>query len=256
MKAVVTVIVAALVLAAPAHGGDLTPLSELFKERVFYGVRLAPKGKVRQDALEKLVRQFEDMALFEERLVEGREIRLPRDRIGRWHNNRVSLRLDPALAEYKEVVEDTATLLAEVTGLQFNIEPWRGKNGGSTGMDVHFTADVPGSCRATAYSSREFPGALFVARVEINRKLDKYRIPACLFEEIAQSLGLTGDTDAHGNTMFHRRTAGRYYKSFTEHDALVFRAFFDRRIRPGMSKEQAMQVVPTIIEELIAELNG
>jgi hypothetical protein len=93
-------------------------------------------------------------------------------------------------------------------------------------------------------------GAIVGAAAFIDRDLGSRTTVPCLTEEIAQGLGLPNDTDLVRHSVFNDRNA---VDRLTFHDAMLIRALYDPRLRPGMAEDEAMALVPAILGELLAE---
>ncbi|MBK0400627.1 DUF2927 domain-containing protein [Limibaculum sp. M0105] len=70
---------------------------------------------------------------------------------------------------------------------------------------------------------------------------------SCLHEEIAQALGLGNDHPEVRPSIFND---DEEFALLTEHDEWLLRILYDERLTPGMSEEEAMPVVRTIVEEM------
>lgn len=69
----------------------------------------------------------------------------------------------------------------------------------------------------------------------------------CFHEEISQSLGLFNDDPTVRPSIFNDDDE---FALLTTHDEYLLRILYDRRLRSGMTPEQAMPVVRRIVEEL------
>jgi len=78
----------------------------------------------------------------------------------------------------------------------------------------------------------------------------------CLDEELAQVLGMSGDTRRFpGKTTFDDYTGEAPQDGkLTAWDRLALWIFFDRRLEPGMSDKEALPIIQKIVDELKAQL--
>ena len=70
---------------------------------------------------------------------------------------------------------------------------------------------------------------------------------ACIEEEFGQAFGPAADFDGARPSIFND---DQEFALFTAHDELLFRVLYDRRLRAGMSEQEAMPIVERIIAEL------
>ncbi|WP_380057182.1 DUF2927 domain-containing protein [Falsihalocynthiibacter sp. SS001] len=71
---------------------------------------------------------------------------------------------------------------------------------------------------------------------------------SCIHEEIAQSLGLSNDSDAARPSIFND---DEEFALLTTHDELLLRILYDPRLTPGMDAETARPIVEAIAQELL-----
>lgn len=71
---------------------------------------------------------------------------------------------------------------------------------------------------------------------------------SCIHEEIAQSMGLPNDSPAARPSIFND---DEEFGFLTNHDEMLLRILYDRRLRPGMREAEARVIVETIAAELI-----
>ncbi len=69
---------------------------------------------------------------------------------------------------------------------------------------------------------------------------------SCIHEELAQGMGLSNDSPQARPSVFND---DEEFGLLTTHDEELLRILYDRRLRPGMSQDQAMPIVQTIIAE-------
>lgn len=104
-------------------------------------------------------------------------------------------------------------------------------------------------CIAQSYSeggtSKYIGRALVIIRDEHPDLLRK----SCIHEEIAQSLGLSNDSDAARPSIFND---DEEFGLLTTHDELLLRILYDPRLAPGMNATTARPIVERIATELMA----
>lgn len=230
--------------APPAPTIPLKPLSEV------QGL-VGPQPTMAE--VPALVRKFDEMAFGG---LDGET----KPYIRRWAYARVSVRIDPALQARADAVDfaERTKVLEDVTGLDIVFEPYRAPREGEGGITyVQAEASRGGSFWAETFARRSSPSLLYRATAYVNERPWGPSVERAGFvEEIAQvTSGLLGDTDVVRTSMFLLADT-RPYTDLTWHDAVVLRAAFDPRLRPGMSREAAMKVVPEIIGELVEGLAG
>lgn len=97
-------------------------------------------------------------------------------------------------------------------------------------------------------------GTISMAAIYISREFDYVPIRECLMEEIAQVLGPMNDTALIRQSMFNDQTNG-IVSWLTWHDAILLRALYDQRLKPGMPKAEALPIARRVIGELLRDLN-
>ncbi len=75
----------------------------------------------------------------------------------------------------------------------------------------------------------------------------KEHMRACVVEEITQILGLANDSDRVNPSIFNDKS--RHFE-LTEHDRWMLRMFYDPRITPGMSRQDAMRTGWQVLKEI------
>ncbi|MFO1174145.1 MAG: DUF2927 domain-containing protein [Paracoccaceae bacterium] len=73
---------------------------------------------------------------------------------------------------------------------------------------------------------------------------------SCFHEELAQALGLVNDSPAARPSIFNDNQEFAY---LTRQDELMLRLLYDRRLRPGMTLDEARPIVGQIAAELMGE---
>lgn len=72
-------------------------------------------------------------------------------------------------------------------------------------------------------------------------------IRACIAEELAQSLGLIGDSQDSSGTIFSDKSPDI---ELTRTDLLLLRVLYDRKIVPGMTRTEVEAMLPMIIDDI------
>nr|WP_249041123.1 DUF2927 domain-containing protein [Frigidibacter albus] len=116
-------------------------------------------------------------------------------------------------------------------------------------VSVATILDLPAStfCVVFAFSqgqSSTYTRAVAVIRAE---HPDRMRL-SCIHEEVAQGLGLANDSPAARPSIFND---DEEFALLTRHDELLLKMLYDKRLRPGMTPEQARPIVETMAYELI-----
>ena len=86
-----------------------------------------------------------------------------------------------------------------------------------------------------------------IAIISTDREL-RY-VTTCILEEISQALGLPMDTELIRPSILSNQDLPQ---PMSINDKILVRALYDRRIRPGMPRDKALDVAKSIIPELIA----
>ena len=102
-------------------------------------------------------------------------------------------------------------------------------------------------CGATLSVAHEDANVLVGAHVFLGSEVEGTLRRACLHEEIVQSLGLTNDSRAARPSIFND---DQEFALMTEHDALLLRVLYDKRLQPGMPEREAMPIAERVIAEL------
>ena len=102
-------------------------------------------------------------------------------------------------------------------------------------------------CGVTLSASNADPGQLVYAHIFIGSEMTGLLRKSCLHEEIAQSLGLTNDSDRARPSIFND---DQEFAVVTEHDEMLLRLLYDPRLRTGMSAQEAMPIAREILDDL------
>ena len=114
------------------------------------------------------------------------------------------------------------------------------------------TLDVPCAGRVGALRGSEArEGAFSLARIYVKDELVGAPRSSCFHEEFAQALGLLNDHNDVRPSIFNDTNE---FGVVTDHDRDLLKILYDDRLKPGMSRAEAMPIVREIVAEL--EMNG
>ncbi|MBC7138509.1 MAG: DUF2927 domain-containing protein [Defluviimonas sp.] len=102
-------------------------------------------------------------------------------------------------------------------------------------------------CVVFAFSSGQssvYTRAVAVIRAE---HPDRMRL-SCIHEEVAQGMGLANDSPSARPSIFND---DEEFALLTRHDELLLKMLYDKRLRPGMTPEEARPIVERMAYELI-----
>ena len=177
----------------------------------------------------------------------------------------IRLGLHGAAATYHGLVDGLAAELSRLTGLPVRVVDLTGPE--APNFDVHLidASGVPSLLvkygETLAWASRVvgkfncMGGGWSKARRKteayaiIKNNLDEDKIRHCFLEEITQSLGLFADSDIIEPSLYG--TGDTHLDELPTNDKILIRSLYDRRIRPGMPREEVMRVVRELIPELV-----
>lgn len=223
-----------------------------------------------------LERNFEQIALFEEYARVGSSIVAKKtpSNLHRWESPvRMSVEFDGAIPREsvqsdRRIVENFAARLRRVTGHPISMvatdpnfhvfivdEDARRRMGPRlreiiptiSPTAVTAVTNMPRSsyCLVFAWDPEAdgtYQKAVAIIRAEHPDLLRR----SCIHEEIAQGMGLSNDSPQARPSVFND---DEEFGLLTTHDEDLLRILYDRRLRPGMSADEAMPVVRTIIAE-------
>lgn len=210
-------------------------------------IAIAPRTATANDALHitLLIKQFEAIAFSAEFGGQHRT-----GRIVKWDGPiRVRVRGFNAI-KYIAEVQAQLRELSQLTGLTIELVNWS-NSAAPPNMDINFTSatgtsrfDPTAPCR-TLFHDRGY----VIQRVEIYIAPDD---PAqrrhCIAEELTQALGLANDSTVFRNSIFNDDSRQQILAPW---DTLMVRILYDPRIRPGMSKVQALPIAREVIADLL-----
>lgn len=241
------IFLARVAFAASLHFIFVTPVGAADPDMMEVRERPVLEMTTRKDWPSHLADLFEEAVLHD-------EIKRPRG-VAKWIKPiDLSLRGDAA-ADFAIYVETIASELSELIDLPIELyveQNWAGH------IDIYVTywenywpyfmqAVDPDvrifTCAAVPWVDH---GRIKRSTIKINAGvLDDATTRACLLEELMQSLGLFGETDAETQTILHD---GIGYLGLGEIDRLLIRTLYHQDLTPGMSIERARPIVKDLIE--------
>ena len=105
------------------------------------------------------------------------------------------------------------------------------------------TMNVPGRCLVRVVSA---PSGIRRSDAVIVSDEGEFLFKRCLVEEILQGLGPVNDNSSLKYSVFNDTSK---HTSFTKHDRYILNMLYDRRIRPGMSRNEASKVLPAVLKD-------
>ena len=135
------------------------------------------------------------------------------------------------VANQKEIKD----LIAEIGSQRPEFDPKRIPIITQLPKDIH--------CMAMTSMSSEPNSAISSALVIIRNELPDIMRRACIHEEIAQSLGLTNDSHFARPSIFNDDDE---FATLTKFDKILIQILYDHRLKPGISKKEASQLVRQI----------
>lgn len=163
-----------------------------------------------------------------------------------------------------EYIQKHVNALAKLTGLLFSVTEGPDK---AANMSIIFmprrqmaTFSIPnvdaglvqrlGAQGGCYFISARAPGEewrISRAVIVVNNERQEDGINHCLLEEITQSLGLPNDSDTLRPSLFSDRDQ---LIALSRHDEILVRTLYDYRLKPGLPREQALDVARDVIREL------
>lgn len=245
-----------------------------------YTDTLTTDGKLRTERV-PLDAAFSNTRLAEnfERIALNREYRRENDvlieettptRLSRWEQPiRYRVIGEAATGADRGEYRSFATKLADLTGLEINEED---ENPNLTililGPDerrafvnqlqdsglaermplvVEWADDISYPCVGQVGYEDVDTGLITGAMIVIKGELEGVLRSSCIHEELTQTLGLMNDDPNVRPSIFND---DQEFALLTEHDEILLRILYDRRLRPGMEADEARPLLPEIIEEI------
>lgn len=112
---------------------------------------------------------------------------------------------------------------------------------------IQWVDDVYHTCVGQVAFDDLDSGQIVGAMIVIKGELEGVQRSSCIHEELAQTLGLMNDDPAVRPSIFND---DQEFALLTEHDEILLRILYDRRLRPGMQADEARPLLPEIIEEI------
>ncbi len=134
------------------------------------------------------------------------------------------------------------SVAAEATAQQFpDFEPAVLGALGGTPIDTF--------CTAYAFAQPANPSSYAAVMVLIRAEHPALTRASCVQEEMAQAMGLPNDYAAARPSLFNDSLE---FAFLTEHDEILLRMLYDRRLKPGMTVAEARPLLPEIAQDAIA----
>ncbi len=165
---------------------------------------------------------------------------------------------------YRKLTQATAAKLAEASGLDIQIVDHKeAANIISTfdrmdGLLAAVEAKFPGSSWLQELMNTNLCMGLFFTNdsgeinranifIPTDRSSSSAMLPACVVEETTQVLGLPNDSDEIHFSIFNDKSLTN---DLTEHDLTLIRLLYDPRLKPGMGRREALEIVRRIVPEI------
>jgi len=171
-------------------------------------------------------------------------------RLARWESSVDVSVMEGATEDNVAFVGDTLGQFAEITGLEITLlEPLDASAPIQVFFDTRKDFVINGNERAQCYarSRDDRHGRMDLAEIHVSQAEDGKWQTDCLVHELLHAFGWRGHT--------HRvRSAISYMhgeSELTQWDVYLMRTLYDPRLESGISKEDAMPIVRTILHELL-----
>ena len=99
--------------------------------------------------------------------------------------------------------------------------------------------------RYTVNGRSEIVGAVVI--IPPDKAAARGKLLHCIIEELTQILGLPNDSDEVAPSIFNDRSR---YRDLTGHDMILVRLLYDRRLYPGMERQEALRVGRKILPQI------
>lgn len=180
-----------------------------------------------------------------------------RGRIIKWNGPIVVRLRGDNVRRYTGEVVRHFTLLAKLTGLRFRVLGPGAPARVPANMIITFIdnggrgpANLERACGAQVYTGRD----LVIRRASITISVDWPRLRRhCIIEEISQALGLMNDSGYLFPSIFNDNSR---QQSLSPWDAMVIRAHYDPRLRPGMGWPAAEPIVRRNLQNQLGRATG
>ena len=104
-----------------------------------------------------------------------------------------------------------------------------------------------GLCSGTAATNKE--KEIFYSIIIFRKRLSDLMKRGCVIEEFTQSLGLYADSEIIETSVMNEKV--RFTDFLPLNDKIMVRTLYDARLKPGMTRAEAMPIVRQIIPELV-----
>ena len=201
-------------------------------------------GPPGRPAIKTLIAQFSELAFDSEYGGAHR-----RGHIVRWNGPvRVSIR-GFGSARYRSEVRRHLQVLAGLTGLDIRLVDWSSALAGAN-LEIIFVSGGGGRLDPRAPCSTLLYDRHFVIhRAEIRiAPAEPQQRRHCLVEELTQAMGLANDSRRLRQSIFNDSSRAL---NLSPWDGLMVRVLYDRLIRPGMSRDEAMPIARRLIVKLV-----
>ena len=112
---------------------------------------------------------------------------------------------------------------------------------------IRWADDVDHTCVGQVAFDDLDTGLITGAMIVIKGELEGVLRSSCIHEELTQTLGLMNDDPNVRPSIFND---DQEFALLTEHDEILLRILYDRRMKPGMEADEARPLLPEIIEEI------
>lgn len=146
----------------------------------------------------------------------------------------------------RSVVDDVATRHRQLFGQLFDQDPAR-IDAKAAALRASRTLCYFGS----AVGAQDANGGGYeieFARIFISTNIPREHLLHCVLEEMAQMMGLFNDSVSLRQSIFNDQN--NFQVALPEHDMMLLRVLYDHRIRPGMTRDQALPIARQILEEV------
>ena len=114
--------------------------------------------------------------------------------------------------------------------------------------------DVMASFRCTSYAGWGKKFRINKGHAFVLQGLEKGLLRHCLLKSIIRAFGLFADSDVAQPSIFSKSAPPLDH--LTLNDKIILRTLYDKRIKPGMAKDEAMKIAAEIIPELVAAVKA
>ncbi len=142
----------------------------------------------------------------------------------------------------RSVVDDLGSRYRALFGDLYGRDPWL------VDQKIAHLRNSHTICYFGSAIGPESPYAIKFARVFISLNISQQEIYHCVLEELTQMMGLFNDSFFMRHSIFN--DFNNKNLSLPEHDQALLRILYDSRIKPGMTREEALPVAWRILREI------